>query len=296
MKRCLKCLVVLCSFLFISNIKAYNFEGLEITDEIINKGWEVISSKTSYLKEDFPCLAIRKKSDNFWFLFYTPDVYFTSYGTSAGYHVHYNNVTGFYYNIVNKTFTYGTLSNALTSSKIVLGFDLKDKEGKLIKEKDFEYVLTDNKKYNVTFHLNGGEVTDNNTEDKKKYNSDFTINITPNTLNDYINNLEITKEIHNFIGWYYDDNYDRKYEASDLIESDIDLYAKYERTESVQVTKLKHLFKDYNNISTNLITLIMLVTTALLNNILFVILIGSILIFVIYKIIIYLVKKIRDKK
>lgn len=90
------------------------------------------------------------------------------------------------------------------------------------------------KSYNVTFHLNGGIVYDNNyiTDDKGSYiignkYEDYTTMIQTNNLREYLQNQDVKKESMDFKGWYYDEKLTLKVDPDDVLTGDTNLYAKF---------------------------------------------------------------------
>lgn len=88
--------------------------------------------------------------------------------------------------------------------------------------------------YNVTFHLNGGIVYDNNyiTDDKGSYiignkYEDYTTMIQTNNLREYLQNQDVKKESMDFKGWYYDEKLTLKVDPNDVLTGDTNLYAKF---------------------------------------------------------------------
>jgi hypothetical protein len=90
------------------------------------------------------------------------------------------------------------------------------------------------KSYNVTFHLNGGIVYDNNyiTDNKGSYiignkYEDYTTMIQTNNLREYLQNQDVKKESMDFKGWYYDEKLTLKVDPDDVLTGDTNLYAKF---------------------------------------------------------------------
>ena len=89
--------------------------------------------------------------------------------------------------------------------------------------------------FNITFHLNGGVVDDNNwiSGDDGSYlvgmkYEDYSVDIEAEQLMEYLINQNVSKETMQFVGWYYDEKLTQKVEATDIIDSDKHFYAKYQ--------------------------------------------------------------------
>lgn len=100
------------------------------------------------------------------------------------------------------------------------------------------------KSYNVTFHLNGGIVYDNNyiTDDKGSYiignkYEDYTTMIQTNNLREYLQNQDVKKESMDFKGWYYDEKLTLKVDPNDVLTGDTNLYAKFLYTDAEDFLK-----------------------------------------------------------
>ena len=76
------------------------------------------------------------------------------------------------------------------------------------------------------------------------YYEDFTINIKSNELEERLKKITITKENMSFKGLYYDDNYQNNVKENYIINSDVDLYAKYDY-ENVDDFLKDNTFKSY---------------------------------------------------
>lgn len=90
------------------------------------------------------------------------------------------------------------------------------------------------KSYNVTFHLNGGTVYDNNyiTDSKGTYiignkYDDYTVSIYANNFKEYLQNQDVKKVSMDFKGWYYDEKLTLKVNSNDVLTGDTNLYAKF---------------------------------------------------------------------
>lgn len=106
----------------------------------------------------------------------------------------------------------------------------------LIAYREFDSSILESKpkSYNVTFHLNGGIVYDNNyiTDDKGSYiignkYEDYTTMIQTNNLREYLQNQDVKKESMDFKGWYYDEKLTLKVDPNDVLTGDTNLYAKF---------------------------------------------------------------------
>ena len=76
------------------------------------------------------------------------------------------------------------------------------------------------------------------------YYEDFTINIKSNELEERLKKITITKENMSFKGLYYDANYQNNVKENYIINSDVDLYAKYDY-ENVDDFLKDNTFKSY---------------------------------------------------
>ena len=144
-------------------------------------------------------------------------------------------------------------SNVLTFNKKVkiVGFflenptNVEDKDfivvsggNNLIAYREFDSSILESKpkSYNVTFHLNGGIVYDNNyiTDDKGSYiignkYEDYTTTIQSDKIYEYITNMEFKKDGMDFKGLYYDEKLTLKFNLDQYSEitGDRDFYLKF---------------------------------------------------------------------
>lgn len=99
--------------------------------------------------------------------------------------------------------------------------------------------------YTVNFHLNGGSVWDlSNLLDPHLITEDYSIQTTTDELSEYLTHITPIKDYSNFIGWYYDSDFTLPYDSSNVLSSNIDLYAKFELYDYLQGYKRIDLTTD----------------------------------------------------
>lgn len=235
------------SFLFIGSVKAYTYSGVELDSEFFNKGWEVLegkkmssiagSSSRVLHKDDFHYSICSTVSTNEGIQIKCAFLTDISFKKTSGNAIYYNTNTtklysyapAFQYSIRNNTYLatwdFGTWFNNYDPTS----FDLYDSSGNQVATKDFDFPPITNYSYTINFHLNGGEVFDtSDTMNPELKEQDFNVSLTSDELHDYITHLTFMKSNSEYIGLYYDSNFTESYSPTDTIDSDIDLYAKFE--------------------------------------------------------------------
>lgn len=79
--------------------------------------------------------------------------------------------------------------------------------------------------HTFNFHLNGGWVYD--SSDDWGSNDDFSFTLYQNEIENFFTNLEVKKATMIFEGWYYDANFNNPFSINDIINNDVNLYAKF---------------------------------------------------------------------
>lgn len=250
MKKFLICLSLLFSFTFITNIKAVNYQGIDV-DYVLNKLWNYangkdikeLNSSSKYtgtvLKSQYPYVSITKSTLGPYvgIRFYkNVNDYSTldNYGSFNIYSSNYKNFFVVNYNSNNDTFTYfdfatdkysnkywdrvySSYSSYYSSYSSFTNFTIANRI-----TKSFDYSATP---FVFNFHLNGGWVRD--PRDNWGSEEDFSFTLYPNEVEEFITNLEVNKLTMVFDGWYYDSKFNHPFNISDSINDDVDLYAKF---------------------------------------------------------------------
>lgn len=238
-------IVSIFSFLFIDNVLALKLNGIEITQELLDGGWELIEGKTAnelsnvnysydtwkipYHQENFPYVKCSLYNSGVKCEFFET---FTITSVSSSNSVNYNsthpsgviNNPYFIYTTSNGyTVKNGSTSNTLLSS-LYTNFDIYYGET-LLKSKSFDYNPNSKKIFNINFHLNGGTIEDNINE--IVFNEDFNVSLYGTEIENFIRGLVFKKSGMVFEGMYYDNTYNNPFNINDTITSDIDLYVKW---------------------------------------------------------------------
>lgn len=112
---------------------------------------------------------------------------------------------------------------------ILTNFDLINKSNEVIISQNFN---VEPQSYNVTFHLNGGNILDKNIVNDNivgnKY-EDYTTTIQSDKIYEYITNMEFKKDGMDFKGLYYDEKLTLKFNLDQYSEitGDRDFYLKF---------------------------------------------------------------------
>lgn len=238
-------IVSIFSFLFIDNVLALKLNGIEITQELLDGGWELIEGKTAnelsnvnysydtwkipYHQENFPYVKCSLYNSGVKCEFFET---FTITSVSSSNIVNYNsthpsgviNNPYFIYTTSNGyTVKNGSTSNTSLSS-LYTNFDIYYGET-LLKSKSFDYNPNSKKIFNINFHLNGGTIEDNINE--IVFNEDFNVSLYGTEIENFIRGLVFKKSGMVFEGMYYDNTYNNPFNINDTITSDIDLYVKW---------------------------------------------------------------------
>lgn len=237
MKKFLICLSILFSFLFIGNVKAYNFNGFILDDNFFNRAWSEFLETSTRHQVDYPYVFCNyvigsDKMECYFFKNYSYGNDNDSYSVRI---VPQGGVAQFKYSKSSDTFSSSNANNYYLSkntvsgsgaSRTASGFDVYNGNTKIY-SKHFDY--NPSSKYNISFHLNGGTVFDtSNPLSPVLHEEDYSLEMKGTDLNTYLESLNLMKNKATFLGWYYDVNFTQPYNSSDTISSDIDLYAKWE--------------------------------------------------------------------
>ena len=229
------------SFFFISNVSAGSLNGYTVNQDFLDRGWTaVLEGRTSngrvFHQQDFP-LAFCNDSGSTINCTFLPDYQYR--GTLSMGIVLDSSVTSTYlyapsfsFNTSNNTFSYRSVNNFtfFTASYYYIrdiNFDIYDGTTKKW-SKNLTYSVAP-QNYVINFHLNDSEVFDtSDIMNPELINQDFSVSLTSDELHDYITHLTFMKTSSDFIGLYYDSSFTQPYSSNDTINSDIDLYAKFE--------------------------------------------------------------------
>ena len=232
-------IVLTFSFLFIGNVKAISWQGFTLDDNFFNRAWsEFLESNTKH-QVDYPYVSCRTTIGS-----NTMDCYFFkdySYNSSTSSSIKINaipdiaSVAQFEYNKSTDVFSSNNANNFYLSKNTASGtgaarsisnFDVYNGTTKVY-SKSFDY--NPSQYFNVDFHLNGGTVMDFSQPLNPNYiELDYQITTNTQELEDYLEDIIITRGNAEFLGWYYDANFATPYIPGDTLSSDIDLYAKWE--------------------------------------------------------------------
>lgn len=250
MKKFLICLSLLLSFTFITNIKAVNYQGIDV-DYVLNKLWNYangkdikeLNSSSKYtgtvLKSQYPYVSITKSTLGPYvgIRFYKNINEYSTLDNYGSFNIFSSNYKNFFvvnYNSNNDTFTYfdfatdksnnkywdrvySSYSSYYSSYSSFTNFTIANRI-----TKSFDYSATP---FVFNFHLNGGWVRD--PRDNWGSEEDFSFTLYPNEVEEFITNLEVNKLTMVFDGWYYDSKFNHPFNISDSINDDVDLYAKF---------------------------------------------------------------------
>lgn len=258
MKKLLIHLSLLFSFCFLGiyNIKALNFQGVNITDDLLNTAWSYFDNKSyneisgvtyddwrtrPYKKEDFNSIVIYYASNsggilNIVFLptdELTPKKSYLEFpSTSMPNYGYWTAIPVAQYFISNSSFTTrfnSTLTYYPDSQYYIANFDCTFKD--VFYPKDFEFDLNPpEKSFNINFHLNGGNLANLNFNEPFTYNSDFSLDTNDNKFElIFDDTTTIVKNNYEFVGWYYDSEFTQPFNITDEITNDLNLYAKFDK-------------------------------------------------------------------
>lgn len=217
-------------------------------------------------KEDFPNLACSYVNNSYFNCLFLEDLDKMNFTKDSNSYFTYSNSKNKYGNYPGFTFTTSTgevrantPSNSFFSfnntyaSDWYTNFDIINKDtGVTYKNKVFDYE-SNSKPHTFNFHLNGGTVRHNYEPFNLLFDGtkDFTIELYPNEIENFITNIEVNKYLMLFEGWYYDSNFTQPFTLNDHITTDVDLYAKfrYEKVEDflANTTLNMHTFDDNYN-------------------------------------------------
>lgn len=245
-------IVSIFSLLFIDDIKAYTFYGVELNDDFFNKGWELLEGKTwnelvnstysnstwntPLLQENFPfveCEYANNSSNtnpriNCYFLmdysYFSQSSSIVTVKSSTLNNFPY--APGFTYYINTGEYVHNKSNNFSISKSgfSQINFDVYNGET-LLKSKSFDYNPNSKKIFNINFHLNGGTIEDDIND--IVFNEDFSVSLYGTEIENFIRGLVFKKSGMVFEGMYYDNTYNNPFNINDTITSDIDLYVKW---------------------------------------------------------------------
>lgn len=238
------------SFTFITNIKAVNYQGIDV-DYVLNKLWNYangkdikeLNSSSKYtgtvLKSQYPYVSITKSTlgPYFGIRFYKNINEYSTLDNYGSFNIFSSNYKNFFvvnYNSSKDTFTYfdfatdksnnkywdrvySSYSSYYSSYSSFTNFTIANRI-----TKSFDYSATP---FVFNFHLNGGWVRD--PRDNWGSEEDFSFTLYSNEVEEFITNLEVNKLDMIFEGWYYDSGFTQPFTLNDSFNSDVDLYAKF---------------------------------------------------------------------
>lgn len=259
--------LLLVSFCFIGNVKAYyTYSGIVYNEDYISSKFNSKWPNDNIDLNDYYvfCSAYGNSSMSFACYAWDEPVYFVfsmNQQSGVSYKPKYNNSD---YKVVK----YG-ISMSASSGYINSSYKNTTPTGNPIVKNNIIYsnydVLVDGTihnanlnfatDYTVNFHLNGGSALDmSDAFNPIFYDNDFTKELEPTEVNNYINSIIPTKVNNTFINWYYDSEFTQAYNENDTISSDINLYAKWRSkiygTSNIDYIEFK--FDNIPNMETNI--------------------------------------------
>ena len=223
------------SFLFIGNVKAYTFHGVNLNQQFFDNAWDSVITPRGYTKNLYNNVVCTYQGSSGGSLDCRFAIELSTNLSNGTYWITFNQNTfesgkswlpGFKYVISSHTYSLSEGSFSINKSNSVTNTDVYDSNNNKIWSKAFDYAPTSS--YNVNIHLNGGESIDNTTMPTIYRNFDFSIVLNSNDISNYVlNHLYLNKKNHTFMGWYYDSEFTQPFNSNDIISSDIDLYAKF---------------------------------------------------------------------
>ena len=244
LKIFLTTIVLTFSFCFVSKVKAFEIQNVEINDNFMLQGWKIIEANTNFSKVDYPYASCwYTPNDN-----YIACVFYKSNmarqfnpNDQNSYRLDWEygngiNLPCFSYSLTNDIFGLGTWVNNRNydNTGMPSNTNIYNTNGEKIKTKSFNY---DSSYYgNVSFHLNGGTIwtNGNNSVPYSAFNFDENF-YTGIDLNDFINSHNLTRTGSVFQGWYYDKNFTRPYNS----ENPFNITETCEESNTFDPTKIK---------------------------------------------------------